>query len=127
LWLQSLQIYPLCDCKDTTFFPFAKKNDAILPEFLCGFPATSPPLVCGLCSSPFYLRLFFDSSPFLKRRTIEEQTKNNQGTTQTAERLPGRGPQRGVSGSWQGRAGKAGNWRRVRGKAAAWQAQIIYL
>ncbi|MBP5540134.1 MAG: hypothetical protein J6X88_00630 [Bacteroidales bacterium] len=52
----------------------------------CGFAAPCVRLVCGLCSSPIYRRLFFDCSSFSKRNTIEEQTKNKQRTIQSAER-----------------------------------------
>ena len=58
----------------------------------CGFAAPCVRLVCGLCSSPIYRRLFFDCSSFSKRNTIEEQTKNKQPSNEGAHK----GRQKGI-------------------------------
>ena len=36
-WLQSLQIYPLCGCKDTQCFSISKKKTFTLPQHLTYF------------------------------------------------------------------------------------------
>ena len=56
------------------------------------FAATLPPLCRGLVSSSIVLRLFFDSSSFSKRNTIEEQTKNKQPSNEGAHK----GRQKGI-------------------------------
>ena len=58
-------------------------------------------LLCrGLCCSPIVLRLFFDSSSFSKRNTIEEQSKNKQRRNEVAT-TPPRGDGQGAAKGWE--------------------------
>ena len=52
-WLQSLQIYPLCGCKDTTYFPF--RNKIISTPLFTSSPHSFQPSF--LPSSPLQLSL----------------------------------------------------------------------